>query len=206
MPIFIGRDDRYFNDKYQAVPKEGYTKIFERMLSHPNIKLMLNTDCKELIKVDSDSKKIYFVGQEFKGKVIFTGQIDEFFDYKFGVLDYRSLRFDFKRFNVEFYQEAASINYPNNYDFTRITEFKHIHPVNTKATTIAIEYPEEYVVGKTPYYPVFTSDAQEKYGKYFELAKNFKNLILLGRLAEYKYYDMDDVIKSALEVFEEVII
>jgi len=204
VPIFIGKDDRYFNDKYQAVPVDGYTKIFERMLNHPNIKLMLNTDFKEIMKLDIKNKKIYFMGQEFKGKVIFTGMIDELFNYKFGFLPYRSLSLKFECLDTEFFQEVATVNYPNDYDFTRITEFKHIHPVNTLKTIILKEYPRPYKPEKDiPYYPVFTKENRELYYKYKELAEKFKNLILVGRLAEYRYYDMDDVVKRALEVFEE---
>ena len=204
VPVFIGRDDRYFNDKYQTVPCEGYTKIFERMLNHPNIKLMLNTDFKEVMKVDLETKKIYFLNQEFKGKVIFTGMIDELFNYKFGELPYRSLNLKFATVDKEWFQEVATVNYPDDYDFTRITEFKHIHPANTKRTVILKEYPKKYEVGKDiPYYPVFSKESRELYFKYKELVENFENLVLVGRLAEYMYYDMDDIVKRALEVFEE---
>ncbi|SNR60909.1 UDP-galactopyranose mutase [Desulfurobacterium atlanticum] len=204
VPIFIGRDNRYFNDKYQAVPVEGYTKIFERMLFHPNIKLMLNTDFREVIKIDLGTKKIFFFEQEFKGKVIFTGMIDELFEYKFGKLPYRSLDLKFETLETEYFQEVATVNYPNDYDFTRITEFKHIHPIKVNKTVILREYPKDYNPEKDiPYYPVFTEENRELYFKYKELAEKFENLILVGRLAEYRYYDMDDVVKRALEVFEE---
>jgi len=204
VPIYISRDNRYFTDKYQAIPKEGYTKIFERMLNHPNIKIMLNTDFKEVINIDFENKKIYFMGQEFKGKLIFTGMIDELFNYKYGYLPYRSLDLRFETIEKEYFQEVAVVNYPNDYDFTRITEFKHIHPVDSKKTTILKEYPKDYKPGRDiPYYPFFTKEAQEIYNKYREEAEKFDNLILVGRLAEYKYYDMDDVVKRALEVFEE---
>ena len=206
VPVYISRDNRYFTDKYQAIPKEGYTKIFERMLNHPNIKLMLNTDFKEVLGIDLKSKKIYFFGQEFKGKVIFTGMIDELFNYKFGELPYRSLNLKFETLDVEYFQEAPVVNYPNDYDFTRITEFKHIHPAKTEKTVILKEYPKSYKAGKDiPYYPIFTQENREKHNEYKELAEKFDNLILVGRLAEYRYYDMDDVIKRALEVFEEMI-
>ncbi|OAQ19842.1 UDP-galactopyranose mutase [Thermosulfurimonas dismutans] len=204
VPVCIGRDDRYFDDKYQALPEEGYTKIFERMLSHPNIKLMLNTDFKEIMKVDLKGKKIYFLGQEFKGKVIFTGMIDELFAYKFGMLPYRSLDLHLEVIEKEYFQEVAVVNYPNDYDFTRITEFKHIHPIKTNRTVILKEYPKDYDPERDiPYYPFFDKAAREVYAKYQELAERFDHLILVGRLAEYRYYDMDDVIKRSLEVFEE---
>ncbi len=203
VPVVISKDNRYFHDKYQGIPKEGYTKIFERMLFHPNIKLMLNTNFKEIINVDIKNKKIYFLGQEFKGKLIFTGMIDELFNYCYGELPYRSLKLKFENLNQEYFQEVAVINYPNNYDFTRITEFKHIHPTKSNKTVILKEYPQEYIKGKNdPFYPLFTEKNQEKYLKYKELAQKFSNLILIGRLAEYRYYDMDDAIKRALEIFD----
>ena len=110
----------------------------------------------------------------------------------------------FETVEKEFYQEKATVNYPNDYDFTRITEFKHIHSTNSSKTTILKEYPQEYIKNKnTPYYPIFTQENQEKYNKYLEYSKKFDNLILVGRLAEYKYYDMDDMVERVLEVFEE---
>ena len=207
VPVLISRDDRYFQDKYQAVPLDGYTKIFERMLYHSNIKILLNTDFREFISIDLDSKKIFFLGKEFKGKLIFTGPIDQLFNYQFGFLPYRSLSFKFKTLNISFYQEVATVNYPNNYDFTRITEYKHIHPFDIDKTTVCIEYPKDYNPEKDiPYYPFFTKEAKELYLKYMELSKQFDNLILVGRLAEYKYYNMDSVIERALNIFEEKIL
>jgi UDP-galactopyranose mutase len=203
VPVFVGTDDRYFTDKYQAIPKNGYTKIFENMLNHPNIKLMLNTDYREVINIDFENRKIYFFGQEFKGKLIFTGMIDELLDYKFGKLPYRTLDLRFETIEKDYFQEVATVNYPNNYDFTRITEFKHIHPVDTKKTTVLKEYPKEYKEGDTPYYPVFTPENRQRYNQYKEEIQKFKEIIPVGRLADYRYYDMDDIVKKALEVFEE---
>jgi UDP-galactopyranose mutase len=203
VPVYINRDNRYFTDKYQYVPKEGYTRMIERMLNNPNIKIILNTDFKELIKIDSKHKKIYFQNKEFKGKLIFTGMIDELFDFKYGYLPYRSLNLKFEIKEKEYYQGSAVINYPNDYKFTRITEFKYIHPVKSNKTIILKEYPKRYKPNKDiPYYPVFTKDSQEQYNKYKREAEKFENLILVGRLAEYKYYDMDDIAKRALDAFE----
>lgn len=202
VPVFIGRDNRYFNDSYQMLPKNGYTSMINNMLNHKNIKIMLNTDFKEICNLKD--KDFYFFGSKFEGKIIYTGQIDELFDYKFGNLPYRSVEMKFETIEKEFYQEKATVNYPNNYDFTRITEFKHIYPTSSPKTTILKEYPQEYIKNKnTPYYPIFTNENQEKYNKYLEYSKEFKNLILVGRLAEYKYYDMDDIIERTLEVFEK---
>ncbi len=202
VPIFIGKDNRYFNDSYQSLPKFGYTKMIENMLNHKNIKLMLNTDFKEICEIKG--KDFYLFDKKFDGNVIYTGQIDELFDYKFEELPYRSVDMRFETIEKEFYQEKATINYPNDYDFTRITEFKHIHPINSSKTTILKEYPQEYIKNvNTPYYPIFTTENQERYNQYLEYSKEFKNLILVGRLAEYKYYDMDDIVIRALEVFKE---
>ena len=202
VPIFIGKDNRYFNDSYQSLPKFGYTKMIENMLNHKNIKLMLNTDFKEICTLKD--KDFYLFDKKFDGNVIYTGQIDELFDYKFEELPYRSVDMRFETIEKEFYQEKATINYPNDYDFTRITEFKHIHPINSSKTTILKEYPQEYIKNvNTPYYPIFTTENQERYNQYLEYSKEFKNLILVGRLAEYKYYDMDDIVIRALEVFKE---
>jgi UDP-galactopyranose mutase len=204
VPVFVGRDNRYFNDKYQVIPTKGYTKLFENILNHKNIKLMINTDFKEVCEIKEDGFE--FLGNKFDGKIIYTGPIDELFDYEFGDLPYRGVDMKFETVDKEFYQDTTTVNYPNNYDFTRITEFKHIHPTNSSKTTILKEYPKEYIKGKdTPYYPIFTNENQEKYNKYLEHSKRWNNLILLGRLAEYKYYDMDDMVERVLEVFEKEI-
>jgi UDP-galactopyranose mutase len=205
VPIFIGKDNRYFNDQYQVVPTYGYTNMLENMLNHPNIKLILNSDFKEICELRNG--QFYFMEQEFDGKVIYTGQIDELFDYKFGDLPYRSVDMQFETVNKEYYQGVATVNYPNEYNFTRITEFKHIHPSDSNKTTILKEYPQAYIKGKNiPYYPIFTDENQKNYMKYLEYSKTIKNLILVGRLAEYKYYDMDDMVERALEIFKNTIL
>lgn len=205
VPIFVGRDDRYFNDQYQVIPSQGYTNLFNRLLNHKNIKIMLNTDFKEVCKIREHGLEL--MGHASNATLIYTGQIDELFDYKFSELPYRSVDMKFETVEKEYYQKAATVNYPNQYDFTRITEFKHIHPTKSAKTTILKEYPKEYIKGKdTPYYPVFTDENQEKYNQYLEYANKYKNLILLGRLAEYKYYDMDDMVARVLEVFEKDIL
>lgn len=205
VPINISRDDRYFQDKYQGIPKEGYTKIFERMLSNRNIKLLLNTEYKEIVETDLKKNEIYLFGSKFNGKIIYTGKIDEFFNYDLGELPYRSLKFEFKTYNKEYYQEVATINYPNDYEFTRITEFKHMTKQISSNTTIVEEYPQKYEKDKNiPYYPIPNKENIKLYDKYLEKAKELKNIIFIGRLAEYKYYDMDDTIKGSLEVFRRL--
>lgn len=204
VPVFIGRDDRYFDDIYQAVPMDGYTKLFENLLNHPNIELRLNSEFKNNVQIKDD--KFYFENNEFLGKIIYTGMIDELFEYKFEELPYRSVNMEFETINKEYFQEATTINYPNEHKFTRITEFKHIHPVSSKNTTILKEYPTEYLKGEnTAYYPIFTKENQEKYNKYLEYSKKFKNLVLIGRLAEYKYYDMDDIVEKVLNSIREIV-
>lgn len=206
VPVYISHDNRYFTDKYQAVPEKGYTQIFKKMLNNPNIKIMLNTDFKKIVHIDTETKTIYFRGNKFDGNLIFTGPIDELFNYKFGELPYRTLDLRFEVINKNYFQEVAVVNYPNDYDFTRITEFKHIHPAETKQTVILKEYPRNCEISKDiPYYPLLDKQAKETYEKYKDLSEKFKNLILIGRLAEFRYYDMDDVVKRALDVFEEVL-
>ena len=183
VPIFVGRDDRYFNDRFQAVPRHGYAKLIEKMLSNKNIKLMLNTDFNEVAELRED----------------------ELFSCKFGSLPYRSIDMKFETVDAEHFQGAATVNYPNNYDFTRITEFKNIHPAQTKRTTILREYPQNYLPGENvPYYPIFTDEARAAYEKYFDELKKFPQITAVGRLAEYKYFDMDDIVKRALEVFASI--
>lgn len=203
VPVFIGKDDRYFNDSYQAVPRHGYTKIFEAMLNRPSIKLMLNTNFHEIITINDDNS-IEAFGRKFDGKLIFSGKIDDLFGFKYGELTYRSIKLKFETVDKEFYQKATTVNYPNDYDFTRITEFKHIHPSDSKKTTILKEYPLAHKHGEnTPYYPFFLEETRKAYNEYAQYAQNFKNIILVGRLAEYKYYDMDDMVERALQVFEQ---
>ena len=205
VPIYISRDDRYFQDDYQGIPKEGYKKLFERMINNSNIELMLETNFKEVIKLDHNKKKIYFMEKEFKGKLIYTGKIDEFFDYKFGELPYRSLKFDFENINKEYSQEAGTINFPNDYNFTRITEFKHLTGQKSSKTTIVKEYPQEHNETNIPYYPIPRQENLKIYKKYWAEAQKLDNVIFLGRLAEYNYYNMDIVINSALKAFGEKI-
>ncbi|MDG0794582.1 UDP-galactopyranose mutase [Cohnella ginsengisoli] len=208
VPVYVSRDNRYFQDRYQGMPKDGYTRLFERMLSHPNIKLMLNTDYKEILEVDPDSGLIRVFGQPFAGKVIFTGKIDEFFDYRLGELPYRSLRFQFETLDQASYQPTGTINYPNDYDFTRITEFNHLTGQrDSRYTTIVKEFPQPYerhTPGReVPYYPVPNPENGDLYAEYRRLARELDRVVFLGRLAEYTYYDMDAVVSKALKVFEE---
>jgi len=202
VPIVISKDDRYFHDPFQALPKEGYTKLFETMLTRPNIEIRLNTAFKTLLHV-SDNRFV-FEGKKFDGHVIFTGMIDELFDFQCGQLPYRSIHLSFENHPRLSFQNATTTNYPNDYDYTRITEFKKMYDSQNTTTTIVKEYPQAFVYGKnTPYYPIFTNENQKCYETYQTHARQFKNLTLVGRLAEYKYYDMDDIILRSLELYEE---
>ena len=203
VPVFVGRDDRYFNDRFQAVPLRGYTELVKNMLAHKNIKLMLNTDFHEVMALRGE--EILLFGQKFDGRLIYTGQLDELFDKKFGELPYRSIDMRFESVDAELFQGAPVVNYPNNYDFTRITEFKQIHPAQSQRTTLLREYPQTYVAGENePYYPIFTDEARAAYEKYSAELQRFENITAVGRLAEYRYYDIDDVVKRALDIFDEL--
>ena len=208
VPVFISKDNRYFQDSYQAIPKFGYTRLFDKLLAHPNISLMLNTDYKDLLQVDFNSKQCRLFGQPFEGEVIYTGLIDELFGYQFGELPYRSLRFQFENHRQTYYQAATTVNYPNDYDYTRITEFKRISQQQSDTTTIVKEFPQDYArqdpEREVPYYPVFTDENQKKYDQYLAYSQAFKQILLVGRLAEYRYYDMDDIVARALEVFQRL--
>ncbi len=194
VPVYLSRDDRYFQDKFQSIPKQGYTKIFEKLLSNKNIKVLLKTDYKEVMN------SIKF------NKLIYTGTIDSFFDYTYGELPYRTLEFDFKTIDKAYFQEVSQINYPNTNDYTRITEFKHITGQESNKTTIAYEYPIDHVVGKNePYYPIPREENQIIYDKYKAESEKHNSIIFLGRLADYKYYNMDQTIGVALQTFEKKI-
>lgn len=209
VPVNVSYDDRYFADEYQIMPKEGYTKIFEKMLS--GVEVWLDTKANDVLRVDTENKKIYFKDEEFNGIVVYTGAVDELLDYRLGELPYRSLRFEIETHDGQ-YQQATTINYPTPHSqnaFTRITEYKlMMENFPQDKTTIAIEYPLAYdrkaYEGNIPYYPIFTLDNQAKYERYCDLLKGIDNLYLLGRLAEYKYYNMDAIIDKALDLYEKI--
>jgi UDP-galactopyranose mutase len=195
VPVYISRDDRYFQDNYQGIPANGYSRMFEKMIKHPNIQVLLQTNYKDIL----DSVKF--------DKMIFSGQIDYFFDHIHGELPYRSLDFKFDTIQTEQFQEVAQVNYPNNHDYTRITEFKHFSVLKNSATTVAYEYPQDFVPGKNdPYYPVPNKENDELYKKYqAEVQKLNDSVYFVGRLAEYKYYNMDQIVGLALQVFKKKI-
>ncbi len=195
VPILVSRDDRYFQDTYQAMPLLGYSAMVRKMLSHPNIHLMLNTDW-QTIKTQVTFKKM-----------IFTGPIDEYFEYKHGELPYRSLEFRRVSLPIEQYQPTATVNYPNEYLYTRVTEQKQLTGQKNEFTTLLYEYPQPHVVGKTtPYYPIPTEANKEQYALYRTEAEKIKKTVLfVGRLANYMYYNMDQAVASALTLFKKEI-
>jgi UDP-galactopyranose mutase len=194
IPVRDNFDDRYFSDKYQALPTGGYTQLFEKMLDHPNITVALETDYFDL--------RDRLTGYE---KIFYTGPIDQFFDFKYSVkehLEYRSIQFVFETHNKEFYQSNSVINYPNDYDFTRIVEYKHFTKQKHPKTTISKEFSVDYVPGvNEPYYPVPNPRNQAIYEKYRKATEKLKNIYFVGRLANYKYFNMDQAFKAALELF-----
>ena len=197
VPVYLSKDNRYFQDKYQGIPLEGYTKVVEKMLDHPNIEVVLNKDFAEYKKENLELVK--------NSRIFYTGSIDEFFDYKYGQLPYRSVNFKFETYDREFYQSHACVNYPNNYDFTRIHEYKHYLQDKSDKTVIAKEYSEFFELGKNErYYPIANEENAKLYQKYLDEAKNLKDVYFFGRLGDYKYYNMDLAVARAIELFEEV--
>jgi UDP-galactopyranose mutase len=189
VPVRTNRDDRYFTDTYQAMPRDGYTRMFERMLAHPNIKVMLNTDYREVR--DEIAHR----------RVVYTGPVDEYFDYRFGKLPYRSLRFEHETLNEVTHQPVAVVNYPNDYAYTRVTEFKYLTGQEHPKTGLVYEYPQ---AEGDPYYPVPRPENAELYRKYERLAKATEGVHFVGRLATYKYYNMDQVVGQALALFSRM--
>jgi UDP-galactopyranose mutase len=189
VPTRTNRDDRYFTDTYQAMPLHGYTRLFENLLDHPNIHIMLNTDYRDVERIIPYREMVY------------TGPVDEFFDLRFGKLPYRSLEFKHETIDRQVYQEAPVINYPNDYLYTRITEFKYLTGQEHSKTAIVYEYPR---AEGDPYYPVPRPENAELYQKYKALADATPNVHFVGRLATYKYYNMDQVVAQALTVYKKI--
>lgn len=195
VPIYISRDNRYFQDQFQGLPKQGYTVLFQRLLSHPNIKILLNTSYQE-IKTE--------IGYQ---NMIFTGAIDEFFEYQYGELPYRSLEFQSIYTPQNQIQPVGTINYPNEYHYTRTTEFKHLTGQQIYGSTYVEEYPQPYQPGKNiPYYPIPKTEYRELYKKYQQEADKLEGrVVFAGRLADYQYYNMDQAVARALSLFERII-
>jgi UDP-galactopyranose mutase len=186
VPIRNNRDDRYFTDVYQAMPKHGYTRMFENLLDHPNIHVMLNTDYRDVVDYLSYNHLIY------------TGPVDEYFDYRYGKLPYRSIKFQFQTYEQELRQQVAVINYPNEHAYTRVTEFKHLTGQVHPHTSVVYEYP---CSEGDPYYPIPRKENADQYQKYKKLAEATKGVTFAGRLGTYRYYNMDQVTAQALNLY-----
>ncbi len=200
VPVVISYDNRYFGDKYQGMPKDGYTPMFEKILAHPGIEVRTGTDAREILELRKEEGKVYLEGREFDGAVIYTGAADELFGCRYGRLPYRSLRFDFEHYRIPDYQGHSVVNYTVSEEFTRITEFKHLTGQKAEGTTIVKEYPFAYTgaEGEIPYYAILNEENLALYQRYAALAEKFPDFYLLGRLAEYKYYNIDAMAARAL--------
>lgn len=214
VPVFISRDDRYFQDTFQFMPKYGYTKLFENILDHKNITVCLNTEAESVFGLefegDNEDDKLSVITlqySEFNKPIIFTGPLDELFISRFGRLPYRSLDFVFENYDTEYKFPCGTINYTVSEDYTRITEYKHLTGQKAKTTTIMKEYSKNYEDKRTqiPYYAIINDKNNAHYDRYFNLVKDMPNFYVIGRLAEYKYYNMDQIIVKALELSEEIL-
>ncbi len=195
VPVVVSHDDRYFHDRHQAMPADGYAAMFDRMLNHPNIEVLLNTDHADV------------VGQVGRARTVFTGPIDEYFENSYGALPYRSLEFRHETAAVEYAQPVAVVNYPDREGFTRILEHKHLTGDSGATTVLTTEWPQDHVPGvNDPYYPVPRPENRSLHARYLELAAEADpEVVFAGRLADYKYYDMDQAVSRALLVFRGLI-
>ena len=191
VPVYTSYYDGYFTEKYQAIPRHGYTKMFENILNHPNIKIKLNTDFKDI--------------KNIKYKYLFySGSIDEFFNYKIGALPYRSLNFEFRTLPQKQFQSVAVVNYTGQEHYTRITEFKHFLSQKTEQTTVAYEHPAAFELGKNErYYPIPKQENEQLYKQYLKIADKEKNIYFIGRLGEYKYYSMQSAVAAIFDLVKK---
>jgi len=199
VPVRLSYKDQYFDDGWECLPKGGYTKLFEKMLDSPLIDVRLGEDVLKHLEVCPEA--MVWTGKPLSVPLVYTGALDELFGCRFGRLQYRSLRFQYETLETESYQEAAGVAHPRAEGFTRITEYTKL-PIQTGLgrTVIAREYPIPYGEGTEPYYPVLTEETQRLADRYRTLAGNVRNLYLCGRLAEFRYYNMDEVIWAAMGV------
>lgn len=209
VPVELSENCDYFQRKYQFMPKNGFTALFEKMLDHKNIAICLDCDANKYFHLSEDRVEIKIRDETISKPIIYTGPLDEFFDYEYGRLPYRSLRFEYETLNMDYYQRAPFVAYPENADYTRIIEFKHFTGTAPQGkTTIMKEYPIAYQKNDTvemePYYPIPNDNNHILFQKYAEKAKRFTNLRTCGRLADYKYYYMFEAILRAFDVFNSI--
>lgn len=209
VPMAMGYDERYLNKDFQYLPVQGFTKLFEEMLNHPNIQVQLNVDALKRLRLDENAGRVYYDGQSVEC-LIYTGAIDELFGLKYGALPYRSLDIRYEYSDKESMLPSEIISYPQAAGYTRSTEYRKIMYDESKVrgSVVATEYPLQYdpqaEIGNIPYYPVLTEESQQVYQKYLAEVHKYNNLFLCGRLAEFKYYNMDVCIEHALSYFENV--
>jgi len=204
VPVLLNYDEQYFYDKYQFMPIGGFTEFIKRMLAHDNIDVLLNTDFFNVAKIDD--RKIFVNDREYDGIVVFTGELDRLFNYKYGALPYRSLEFKFEKYETQSYQQAPVVAYPEDKEYTRITEYTKLPVQNKPWTVIAKEYPRKYEPNvNEPYYPITNAESNAIYAKYLEEANRVHNLVVCGRLADFKYYNMDQAIERALTVSDKLL-
>jgi UDP-galactopyranose mutase len=190
IPVRFNDDDRYFTDKYQFMPKYGFTKMFEKMLEHKNIEIQLKTDYRDVLKEGEFAFTIY------------TGPIDYFFNYMHGKLPYRSIHFVWKNYDVEKYQNAAVVNHVSPIElFTRVSEYKYFNGQQASTTTLSYEYTQ---VNGEPFYPILTQESSLHYKLYSEEARKINNVLFCGRLAAFQYYNMDQVVANSLSLFKRL--
>ncbi|WP_314863468.1 UDP-galactopyranose mutase [Stomatobaculum longum] len=204
VPILFSYGSKYFSDKYQAMPVKGYMEFIENLLKHPSIELRLNEEALDRFSIRDN--QVMDGDKPLDGILIFTGALDELFDCKHGKLPYRSLRFVWKHEDIDSFQDMPVVAYPQAEDFTRITEYKKLPVQEVRGTTYAVEYPLPYKQGEAmePYYPVLTEESQKLFRKYYDEAKQVRGLAFAGRLAEFKYYNMDQAIRRALDLAREL--
>ena len=215
VPVFISRDNRYFQDAYQGMPVFGYTKLFEEMLDHENIQVCLNTEAESVFELEFESEAedaplsaIKLHGKKFEGPIVYTGPLDELFGLDLGALPYRTLDMVFETLDEDQHQPVGTVNYTTTEDFTRITEFKNMTgQVVPGKTTIMKEYSKAYTPesGETPYYAILEDENKALYQRYLDRVSRLTNFHPVGRLAEYRYYDMDGVVASALDLSDELV-
>ena len=209
VPMAMGYDERYLNKDFQYLPVQGFTKLFEEMLNHPNIQVQLNVDALKHLRLDENAGRVYYDGQSVEC-LIYTGAIDELFGLKYGALPYRSWDIRYEYSDKESMLPSEIISYPQATGYTRSTEYRKIMYDESKVrgSVVATEYPLQYdpqaEIGNIPYYPVLTEESQQVYQKYLAEVHKYNNLFLCGRLAEFKYYNMDVCIEHALSYFENV--
>lgn len=204
VPILFSYGSKYFDDPHQAMPVNGYTELIDNLLSHKNISVQTNLQALEHLSIKD--KMLFIDDKKADGTVVYTGPIDELFACKYGKLPYRSLRFEWKYEEIDSFQDMPVVAYPQAEGYTRITEYKKLPYQDVKGTTYAVEYPLPYKRGENsePYYPILTDESKELFAKYSRLAADTKNLVCCGRLADFKYYNMDLAIDRALTVAEQL--